>query len=58
MSPEMKSWAHQFGDSIAYDVTYNMLLNPNTKDKIGVYFFTGFDTNLRILPLALGFLTK
>ena len=54
----MKSWAYQFGDSIAFDVTYNLLLNPFAQDKVGVYFFTGFDTNLRILPLATGFLRK
>lgn len=59
MSPTMKGWANIFTDSVAFDITYNILTNKSVNGhQIGIFFFSGFDANLRILPLALGLISK
>jgi hypothetical protein len=45
----MLKWGRSFTDSVSFDITYNLVRGL----RYGVGIFTGFDTNLRILPLGI-----
>lgn len=59
VSKTMKENYIRFGDMLCFDLTYKLLKKKINVDKhIGVGFFVGMDTNLRIVLFGVAVLRK
>lgn len=58
ISPDMKRWTNLYGDSLGFDITYNVVRSNRTHSKWGVGMFVAFDTNYRILPCGIVLMQK